>query len=482
MSTQTTRKFDKRIIHLIIAAIIVIGSGHVPPVSTLTPFGMQALGAFLGMIYGWIFVDMLWTSLMMFFLVPFTGLLTMDEYIIAGFGNTVVMQVCFITMLMSIIADTDVAPKLANRILAMKICEGRPWVFFGALVFATYLISYVAGGVVGLILMMGILNGLMKTYNIAPYSKTATLIIIGILIPDCLGQMCLPVRGMPLILLSLYQTFDPSFVTPVVSYIVFTTVFTILICLIVIVFFKYVLRLDLSMFANIDTSVFASEKNKFTKKDKISMIIAFGAMLLLVLQSSFPSAAVKSFLGAFGFCGLPMLAILLVLMIKADGEPIATMPQLARGMSWDILLTVASTQPLLAFVSSDDAGVKAMLSSLLEPIVSHLSPLVFVLFIMIICAVLTNFLNNMPVCLMLYPIVMLYAPSLGLSVTGLISMLIIVSHLAFATPAASFYSLIAFGYTDWIKSSTMMKYCFILLLPLALSAVLIGYVLVPIIF
>ena len=212
------------------------------------------------------------------------------------------------------------------------------------------------------------------------------------------------------------------------------------------------------------------------------MIIAFGAMLLLVLQSSFPSAAVKSFLGAFGFCGLPMLAILLVLMIKADGEPIATMPQLARGMSWDILLTVASTQPLLAFVSSDDAGVKAMLSSLLEPIVSHLSPLVFVLFIMIICAVLTNFLNNMPVCLMFYPIVMLYAPSLGLSVTGLISMLIIVSHLAFATPAASFYSLIAFGYTDWIKSSTMMKYCFILLLPLALSAVLIGYVLVPIIF
>ena len=72
---------------------------------------------------------------------------------------------------------------------------------------------------------------------------------------------------------------------------------------------------------------------------------------------------------------------------------------------------------------------------------------------------------------------MLYAPELGLNAIGLVSLLIVVSHVAFVTPAASFYSLIAFGYTDYIKANSFMKYAFMLFVPIALIGSAVGYLL-----
>ena len=139
-------------------------------------------------------------------------------------------------------------------------------------------------------------------------------------------------------------------------------------------------------------------------------------------------------------------------------------------------------QPVLAFISADESGIKAMLSDVCGPIVAQLSPLVFCLFIIVICGLLTNVLNNAACCLMFFPLVMIYAPELGISAIGLVSALIIMSHVAFATPAASFYSLIAFGYTDWIKAGNFIRWAFLLLLPLLFFGAIVGYFLQMILF
>ena len=73
-----------KIVHLCIMAIIILGFGYLPPFSSVTPFGMKAIGCFLGIIYGWVFINMLWTALAVFILVPFTGLITADGLISTG--------------------------------------------------------------------------------------------------------------------------------------------------------------------------------------------------------------------------------------------------------------------------------------------------------------------------------------------------------------------------------------------------------------
>ena len=104
MTTTTKKKsFEKTIIHSIVIAVIILGFGHLPTFSTVTPYGMKALGCFIAIIYGWLFAGMLITSILAFILIPFTGLVTANGLLIAGFGNIVTLQVLFVLMLPGLI-------------------------------------------------------------------------------------------------------------------------------------------------------------------------------------------------------------------------------------------------------------------------------------------------------------------------------------------------------------------------------------------
>ena len=123
------KSFDMKYVHVIIVALFIVGFGYLPTFSTVTPYGMKALGCFLGIIYGWIFVGMLWTALVAFILVPFTGLTTSNELVASGFGNTVVVQVILILMMFAALEKTAIPSKITNILLGLKVCQGRPWFF-----------------------------------------------------------------------------------------------------------------------------------------------------------------------------------------------------------------------------------------------------------------------------------------------------------------------------------------------------------------
>ncbi len=482
METGRAKKVDLHYFHLLVVALLILGFGYLPTFSTVTPYGMKALGCFLGIIYGWVFVDMLQTALLVLVLVPFTGLITADGLISAGFGNVITMQVCFVLMLFSVMTQTEIPLKITNRLLGMKICLGRPWVFFGVLMFATWLVSLIAGGIIPLFIVFPIVISLCEEYGLERYGKTSTTLFIGVLLADCIGQMCIPVRGMPLILMTMYKTVDSAAVFPIATYMVFAIVLTLFICLCGLIMMKYLLRVDLSQLLNIDTNNFKSKNNHFNKREKMILTIIIVVMILMILQATFPQMAIREFLAKFGTIGFCFIGMLAMLWLKAEGEPLTTMVEMAKGLSWDTLLTVAAMQPVLAFISADESGIKAMLSDICGPILTGLSPIVFSMMIIIICGFLTNFLNNAACCLMFFPLIAIYAPQMNLSAIGLASILIIMSHVAFATPAASFYSLIAFGYTNWIKASSFMKLSLLLLIPLLILGAFGGYFLQMILF
>ena len=114
MAEVVKKKLDLQLVHLIIVAIIIIGFGYVPTFSTVTPFGMQAIGCFLGIIYGWIFIGMGWTTLVVLIFVPLTGIITADALISAGFGNPITLRIGFVIMLFSVMTETQITVKISN--------------------------------------------------------------------------------------------------------------------------------------------------------------------------------------------------------------------------------------------------------------------------------------------------------------------------------------------------------------------------------
>ncbi len=49
-------------LHIAIMLVLMFGIGFLPPFGQITALGMKVLGCFLGIVYGWIFIDLLWVS------------------------------------------------------------------------------------------------------------------------------------------------------------------------------------------------------------------------------------------------------------------------------------------------------------------------------------------------------------------------------------------------------------------------------------
>ena len=70
--------------------------GKLDPIAPLTLFGMNTIGVFLGVIYAWVFIDIIWPSmvgllaLMLLDVLPATALLN------KGFGDPTVIMMMFI--------------------------------------------------------------------------------------------------------------------------------------------------------------------------------------------------------------------------------------------------------------------------------------------------------------------------------------------------------------------------------------------------
>ena len=49
--------------HSFISLALMFGFGFLPPIEPITAMGMKVLGAFLGLLYGWMFIEVGWPSL-----------------------------------------------------------------------------------------------------------------------------------------------------------------------------------------------------------------------------------------------------------------------------------------------------------------------------------------------------------------------------------------------------------------------------------
>ena len=50
--------------HSFISLALMFGFGFLPPIEPITAMGMKVLGAFLGLLYGWMFIELGWPSLL----------------------------------------------------------------------------------------------------------------------------------------------------------------------------------------------------------------------------------------------------------------------------------------------------------------------------------------------------------------------------------------------------------------------------------
>ena len=73
-------------LHTVVCLLIMFGFGQLPPVEPLTPLGMNLIGIFLGVLYGWVCIEIVWPSLAGLLAMMLVGALGMRLVPAAYFG------------------------------------------------------------------------------------------------------------------------------------------------------------------------------------------------------------------------------------------------------------------------------------------------------------------------------------------------------------------------------------------------------------
>ena len=103
MGTAVTSKKDtKKYINMVIVLLFMFLFRYIPPISTLTPTGMHVLGVFIGAVYGWSTVGLIWPGFFAIISMSFITGYNLNSIIAGGFGSSTFWIILFMLMFVSV--------------------------------------------------------------------------------------------------------------------------------------------------------------------------------------------------------------------------------------------------------------------------------------------------------------------------------------------------------------------------------------------
>lgn len=449
-------------LHYAVVLFFCFGFKYVPPIGALTPMGMSIMGTFIGCVYGWSLIDMVWPSL-----VGLLGLgltIGMDTLVAQAFGNQTVLVLIFLSIVIAVTTETGAMDWLVGKLLSAKFTAGKPWLTIWFLFLVAYIMGNF-GSVIMALVMVTVLKSIFEQLGVEPNTKLPIFMFLGVAFCLMLGQVTFPFLGVGLVLVSAYSA---MFQAPLdfAQYITFALPVGLTMTLVFVLLMRFVMRVDVTPFKNYDPSMAKREGDgKITRDQKVALIFFFGYCLLVLCSNVKQLGVVYELSHSFGMFGLCVLAIVVMTLLrKEDGTSMINFNKLAKHMGWDVIVLTAYIMVVSNLMNSADAGIAATFRMMLQPM-TQLSPYVFIVTILAFGCFVTNFANNLVLTVLLMPMVVQFSAMIGMQPLGVICLLFFACQMALGTPGGSPVTAIMFAQTDWVKTPTMMK-CAFLILPL----------------
>jgi len=441
-------------VHSVITIGLMVFFGFLPPIGDITPMGMKVLGIFLGCLWGWIFVEMIWPSVIGLVFFGLSGYTTISGV----FGTAMDAQVmqCFMCFLVAGLFDCfGVTSYLASKMLSNKMMLGKPWVIATVLFLTVGVISVLSSTIAAIFLMWAIITKIADEVGCEKGDKFIAFLIAGCVYSGFTSAMILPFKATTVTFMSFVQgTMDIQI--PVVPYILFMLFYYIVSLVVYLLFGKVLLRLD--------TSKFKSEKDLFEdlrgkKANKLEKIgLGFIGIFIGVLlwPSIFPAEwAITQIFSQLGLIGVIAVLITIgALMHDEKGKPIAPISKLMGHIGWDVIWLLMATFPVAAAMRSADCGIMDTISKSTMPLISNMSISIIIIAVMIIIAVLTQVTHNVVLGIMFMPFVCQIVANMGGNPIVAWWGMFMALMSAFGTPAASMNAAMVFGHAN-VRESKM---------------------------
>lgn len=439
-------------LHPVIMLVLMLSGWVLSPFGTVTEFGVKVLGIFLGMMWGWIFVDLIWPSLLGLIMLSMCGLGTATQVFSSGFGSEIVLLVIFFSVFTAWLEDIGLTNTMTQWMLTRKVLKGKPWLF----IFMIFLVTFICGAFVGIyatiFLMWGIAQKLLVKLGYEKQSKMSAFLLIGIAYVSIMG-MCVkpwtPWSMMGIKGLSAATGLGVDFL-PYSGFMIAVSLAAILLFIIA---GKFVIRVDASKLRNIDLTALG-EKINYSSQQKFATLLLFVIILALYLPSTLPENLwIYAVLNKLSSVGVIACIIVVLCFTRFQGEPAMDFGKLAaKSIPWPMVCLLASVGPLGTGLMHNEAGITKMVLSLMKPIFIGQSPMMIYILVCIICCVLTQFMNNTVLLVAMTPLMCQLAQAFGANPVLVAVLMIFALSAAMATPGASSRAGLVFGNAEWINT------------------------------
>lgn len=459
----------KKTIHYLITCLFMFGFHFIPAPEPLTPFGMGVLGVFIGAVYGWSTLDILWPSLLG--LAALSVVTGPDAMFAASFGNSTVPLMIVLFVFLAMLDYYGVTKIVANFLVFNRLTYGRPLVLIFLLFLGAYIIAPI-NAFVGIFLFLSFTRELMKTCDIKMPSKLSMLILVGLALATMLGQIAVPFLSTAIILNNAFGMMTGA-ALPYGTYMAFMIPMDLVLMIIYTFMIKWVFRADVSKLAlEKDAN---RKKEKVTIEQKVALIFTVVFLVLAFLMAILPkTSALYHVLNQFGLYGIISCCIAVAMLFSNNNKKFFDFGEFAKNaMNWDVILLSALIMGLSSYMSAEETGIQPFLAQWLAPLTSF-SPMVFVILIIVVAAVITNFMNNTVICVIVMPVIMTFSTQMDINAIGTLMLVFITTQFALFTPGASPFAAIIFGQKDMVITKDLMKYALISFVALLIISLIIG--------
>lgn len=461
MSAQQLKPHAQRteLIKAAVVLAIAFSGWFIPAPAPMTQVGMETFTVFLSMVVGWTLTGDAWPSFMGIILFPLTGVENMTQFLASGWGSQAFFFMVLSFAMVGYMNTCGLSKFLVEWLMTRKFIVGHPWRLIFMILFAAYVVCSLVNNVIGLFLMWEIVYGITAVIDQKPYDKFPSIMVFGIAMQSAFSLSAMPWGGNSIANLGVYANVAGA-PANFLQYVSFTVPFGFIQILAYMLLIKLVFRLDVKPLSSVRPEDIAPDGVHTTPQVKIGMglLVLFIAMLLI--PSLFPvGSPAQAFYARFGTVGIFVLFFAIISLLFYKNERVFIFAdQSKQNIPWNMLIMVTVILAIGGCLMNDATGIAPFLAQKVVPLLTSVPPWAFMIVLVLVETILTNFLINMVVVALLLPVIMPICPDLGLNPTVVAFTIMVVSTNAILTPAGCAAAAFLFPNKKWIRAKDIYKY------------------------
>ena len=193
-------------VHSLVCLCIMFGFGLLDPVEPLTPLGMRLVGVFLGVLYGWVFIEIVWPSLAGLLAMMLVGGMKPVTLLNNSFGHPIVQMMFFIFVFCATINHYGLSRFISLWFITRKFVAGRPWLFSFTFLASIFILGALTSASPAALIGWSILYGVCEVCGYKKGDSYPTMMVFGIVFAAQIGQSMIPFKQVALTVFSAYET------------------------------------------------------------------------------------------------------------------------------------------------------------------------------------------------------------------------------------------------------------------------------------